>query len=230
MKKPEKTLSFNGYEIAFKLSTYRENGVLALIAYEYTSFGCAYEYGVVSVNIDDLVFGPTMTYIDENNHPGMARFLVDNGIAKYVGYVGHSGYCQYPLVNINFDELKKYYISEDDEDIDIFYDNLIKDFLISHEDDEEEIENQIEGPDEADDNVQSFFNFLDECKELDDEYKNEASDDKNVEDESSNMNSKAIFMSILTGTCKNTIDAYADLTAALKAEALRDIAIEEGEN
>lgn len=228
MKKPEKTLSFNGYEIAFKLSTYRENGVLALIAYEYTTYGCPYEYGVVSVNIEDLVFGPTMTYIDENNHKGMAQFLVDNGIATYVGYTGFSGYCQYPLVNINFDELKKYHISEDDEDVDVFFDNLIKDFLIRHKDDEEEIENQAEGPDEEDDNVQSFFDFLDECKEWD-EHENETSDDKDVDDEFSDKSSKAIFMSILTGTRKDTLEAFADFTAALKAEARRDIAMEEGD-
>jgi hypothetical protein len=95
----------------------------------------------------------------------MTQFLVDNGIATYVGYTGFSGYCQYPLVNINFDELKKYHISEDDEDVDVFFDNLIKDFLIRHKDDEEEIENQAEGPDEEDDNVQSFWDFLKECED-----------------------------------------------------------------
>lgn len=147
MNKPQ-TLNFRGYEIAFKLSNYCDNGVLAIVVYEYTSYGCAYQYGVASVNIDDMIFGVNQTYIDENNNPGMTQFLVDNGLVTPTGYIGRSGYCQYPLVEVNIEEILKYCII-DDEDAE----------------EAEEAENQAEGPDEEDDNVQSFWDFLKECED-----------------------------------------------------------------
>ena len=144
MNKPQ-TLNFKGYEIAFKLSNYCDNGVLAIVVYEYTSYGCAYQYGVASVNINDMIFGVNQTYIDENNNPGMTQFLVDNGLVTPTGYIGRSGYCQYPLVEVNMEEILKYCIIDDE--------------------DSEEAENQAEGPDEEDDNVQSFWDFLKECED-----------------------------------------------------------------
>jgi hypothetical protein len=147
MNKPQ-TLNFKGYEIAFKLSNYCDNGVLAIVVYEYTSYGCAYQYGVASVNINDMIFGVNQTYIDENNNPGMTQFLVDNGLVTPTGYIGRSGYCQYPLVEVNMEEILKYCII-DDEDAE----------------EAEEAENQAEGPDEEDDNVQSFWDFLKECED-----------------------------------------------------------------
>jgi hypothetical protein len=148
MQKPKNTLNFKGYEIAFKLSNYCDNGVLAIVVYEYTSYGCAYQYGVASVNINDMIFGVNQTYIDENNNPGMTQFLVDNGLVTPTGYIGRSGYCQYPLVEVNIEEILKYCII-DDEDAE----------------EAEEAENQAECPDEEDDNVQSFWDFLKECED-----------------------------------------------------------------
>ena len=148
MNKPQ-TLNFRNYEIAFKLRKYCDNGRRAIVVYEYTSYGCAYQYGVVTVNIDDMIFGVNQTYIDENNNPGMTQFLVDNSLVTPTGYIGRSGYCQYPLVEVNMEEILKYCIIDDE--------------------DTEEAENQAEGPDEEDDNIQNFDDFLKECKEWVDE-------------------------------------------------------------
>lgn len=143
MNKP-KTLMYNGFEIAFKIDHYCDNSRIALVMFEYTSYGCPYAYGVASINIDDIMFNDNQMYVDENNNPGIAKLLVDNGLATYVGYNGQSGFCTYPLVELNFAELQQYCIVDDvDED--------------------EEAENIDEGPDDADDNIISFDQFLAEC-------------------------------------------------------------------
>ena len=167
MKKNPKTIHFDGTEIFFKLSRYRNNGVLAIIAYETETYGCPYECGVITTNLDDFVFGANMTYVDENNYNGIAQILVDNNIAKYTGYIAQSGYCQYPLLEFDFEELDKYcmQIDEDDLDMEDFVQKLCKEFM-GNFDDDEEAENRAEGPDEEDDNF-SFEAFLREIEEED---------------------------------------------------------------
>lgn len=102
-----KTLNYNGTEITLRISSYCNNNRVAIAMYELWE-GHHEQYGVATVNLDDFLFGPNEAFMDENNHPGITKCFVNAGLAKYLNRFGNSGFCRYPVVELNLAEIAKY--------------------------------------------------------------------------------------------------------------------------
>lgn len=66
-------------------------------------------YCNLTVNIPDSIVwaSDTDAFVDTNNCPWAEQFITENGLGSPLGYVGHSGFCSYPLYHFNLDELQK---------------------------------------------------------------------------------------------------------------------------
>lgn len=59
-------------------------------------------YGVVTVNLPESgMLDEREQFVDENNLPGIGRWLQSNGIAEPTGLLAPSGYCCYPAYRFN---------------------------------------------------------------------------------------------------------------------------------
>ena len=47
-------------------------------------------------------------FVDTNNCPWAPQFLQEHNLAKPVGAVGHSGFCDYPLYKFDLSKLEEY--------------------------------------------------------------------------------------------------------------------------
>lgn len=139
-----KVLNYRGAEIALRVSSYCNNDRIAVAMYELWD-GHHDPYGTATVNLDDMLFGPNEAFMDENNHPGITQCFVEAGLAKRLDRTGHSGYCTYPVVELNPEAIAEYDFVEvnedewddveredasDDEDLD----ELFRDFFGEEED------------------------------------------------------------------------------------------------
>ena len=109
-------------EVKLGYASYRNNGTLALQLYckpegedmEYYRGDPQFEkdpfvetYGVATVNLPESAILPAGSqFIDENNLPGIGKWLKENGIAKPVGAAARSGYCTYQAYAFNVPEKK----------------------------------------------------------------------------------------------------------------------------
>jgi hypothetical protein len=60
--------------------------------------GCWDFWGDVTVNLGNARDqNSSFAYVDTNNMPAVADFLVENGLADYTGMTRSSGFCTYPL-------------------------------------------------------------------------------------------------------------------------------------
>lgn len=56
-------------------------------------------FAVITVNINYPLSdnsNPALAFVDTNNLPMAADWLVSTGLAKPTGHIGYSGYCSYP--------------------------------------------------------------------------------------------------------------------------------------
>lgn len=96
-------------EVVLEYGTYRNNGTLAVSLYcqsadvdgrKSDSFDELYD--VITVNLpDSMNLPPNAQYVDENNHPGIKRWLTDNHIAERLSYTCISGFCKYVAFRFN---------------------------------------------------------------------------------------------------------------------------------
>ena len=62
-------------------------------------------YGIATVNLPESeMLGLSEQFVDENNLPGIGKWLQDNGIAKPTGVKAFSGYCCYEAYRFNVPE------------------------------------------------------------------------------------------------------------------------------
>ena len=60
--------------------------------------GCWEPYATLTTNLCDAANqNASFAYVDTNNLPTAADFLVENGLATYTGMTRPSGFCAYPL-------------------------------------------------------------------------------------------------------------------------------------
>ena len=60
--------------------------------------GCWEPYATLTTNLgDERNQNASYAYVDTNNLPSAAAFLVENGLATYTGLTRPSGFCAYPL-------------------------------------------------------------------------------------------------------------------------------------
>lgn len=54
-------------------------------------------YGDVTVNLDHPMQSKQLAFHDENNMPGIGKWLEKNGLGSFTGVKACSGFCVYPL-------------------------------------------------------------------------------------------------------------------------------------
>ena len=89
-----KAYDYNGTEVTLRFDTYRSNGTLAV---EMISAEDGESWAVITVNLSCPLQNDTMAFVDENNLPGIGAWLRKHRIAKPLGYIARSGFCQYEL-------------------------------------------------------------------------------------------------------------------------------------
>lgn len=55
---------------------------------------------VISVNIPDGIANDSLTYLDTNNYPDIAEWMMENELAVPMYHEARSGFCLYPLYMI----------------------------------------------------------------------------------------------------------------------------------
>ena len=91
-----KTYTYRGTQVTLKKTTYRNNGTLALILNELDGD----ELAVVTVNLNHPLQSDDMAFLDENNHPGIGKWIEKNHLGLPMGVIAASGFCKYPLYNL----------------------------------------------------------------------------------------------------------------------------------
>ena len=113
----EKTFKFTSrwdteYEIKFVKCSYCCDGSLAIEALNKDEGGEWWEdYGTLTVNLGYPLL-PGQAFLDTNNLPDLADFVMERGWAEQVGMEA-SGFCVYPLVEFTDEFLTE--ICEEDE-------------------------------------------------------------------------------------------------------------------
>lgn len=85
---------YNNTEVTLVQHSYENNGNLAVLMM--SEDGSVYT--IVSKNIDAL--DPPRFAVDENNNPGISKWLKQNGIAKDTRYTFQSGFVTYPIYEL----------------------------------------------------------------------------------------------------------------------------------
>ena len=98
-----KSLRFHDTEVSLDFTTYRNNGTLAV---QMTTVPDKDLYGVVTVNLCCPLQSDKLAFVDENNLPGIGKWLQKNGIATPLGYSQRSGFCNYELYSFTIPSAK----------------------------------------------------------------------------------------------------------------------------
>ena len=83
-------------KVTLKKTTYRNNGTMALILNELDGD----EYAVVTVNLNHPLQSDDMAFLDENNYPGIGKWIERNHLGLPMGVIAASGFCRYPLYTL----------------------------------------------------------------------------------------------------------------------------------
>ena len=100
----------NGVEskVVIAFGTYQRGGRLSASLYRCTEDGSFTDlYDVITVNFVESQLLPVgAQFIDENNHPGIGKWLEKNGIARPLDIWIRSGFCRYPAYEFNLNRVK----------------------------------------------------------------------------------------------------------------------------
>ena len=93
------------YNVHVELTKYVDNDTLAicLIAKNEEPF-CTL---TVNIGESNIWANESSAFVDTNNCPWAEEFIQKNGLGMPIGYMGHSGFCSYPLYHFNLDKLKE---------------------------------------------------------------------------------------------------------------------------
>lgn len=92
-----KYYNFAGGKMAIKKAKYAKNGTLALLLFD----DCGEYYADITVNLGDSLQSDRTAYLDENNLPGIGKWLERKGLAQPMNHERLSGFFSYPLYRIN---------------------------------------------------------------------------------------------------------------------------------
>ena len=90
-----KTYDYKGTKVSLEKGTYR-NGTVALLLNETDGE----LYAVATVNLCHPLQSESMAFLDENNLPGIGKWIEDNHIGMRMGVFAASGFCSYPLYTL----------------------------------------------------------------------------------------------------------------------------------
>lgn len=90
--------------VHLQISNYLTDDSIAIEAWNETEGPIA----TLTVCLNDKSLGKDETYIDINNCPWAMGFIEKNGFGQRTGRFGRSGYCIYPVVKLDIEQLQKY--------------------------------------------------------------------------------------------------------------------------
>lgn len=88
-----KYYKYHGQQVYLEKNAYRNNGALAILMYNMDDE----PYGAVTVNLCHPIQSDELAFVDENNIPGIGKWLERNHIALSLCMKARSGFCEYPL-------------------------------------------------------------------------------------------------------------------------------------
>lgn len=91
-----KTYDYNGTKVYLQKEQYRNNGTLAVLMFKEDGE----LYGNVTVNLNHPLQSEDMAFLDENNLPGIGKWLTKKKLGINMGANACSGFCTYPLYMI----------------------------------------------------------------------------------------------------------------------------------
>ena len=90
-----RTYDYHGTEVSLEKGTYR-NGTVALLLNETDGE----LYAVATVNRCHPLQSDSMAFLDENNLPGIGKWIEKNHLGMRMGVFAASGFCSYPLYTL----------------------------------------------------------------------------------------------------------------------------------
>lgn len=98
---------FGDEKVTLHLHKYQnENLAIQMICHDEDGF--EEPYAMMTKNFVKLK--PNMAFVDVNNLPEVIPFITNNNLGKIMSTRFTSGYCIYPLVEFNMEEVKKHEI------------------------------------------------------------------------------------------------------------------------
>ena len=88
-----KTYDYKGKKVYLQKEEYRNNVTLAVLMF--TEDGDL--YGTVTINLNHPLQSDTLAFLDENNLPGIGKWLKSKNLGISMGVNARSGFCTYPL-------------------------------------------------------------------------------------------------------------------------------------
>ena len=90
-----KQYKYKGKLVSLRTDTYRNNGTLAVVMEHEDG-----ETDVITTNLNSPLQSESLAFMDENNNPGIGKWLEKNGLGLPMGIQQQSGFCEYPLYTI----------------------------------------------------------------------------------------------------------------------------------
>ena len=91
-----KTYDYKGTKVSVEKTEYRNNGTVALLLNNTDGE----LFAVATVNLCHPLQSDSMAFLDENNLPGIGKWIEDNHLGMRMGVFAASGFCSYPLYTL----------------------------------------------------------------------------------------------------------------------------------
>lgn len=107
-------MEYTGYFETYKdchltVSTYAYDGSLALELWNETEGPIA----TITKCLGHRGLQENESFVDTNNNPGILSFIKEYNLGIETGGVSYCGFCAYPLIKFNMDEINKYVKEEE---------------------------------------------------------------------------------------------------------------------
>ena len=90
-----KQYKYKGKPVSLRTDTYRNNGTLAVVMEHEDG-----ETDVITKNLNSPYQSDSLAFTDENNIPGIGKWIEKKGLGLPMGIQEQSGFCEYPLYTI----------------------------------------------------------------------------------------------------------------------------------
>jgi len=97
----KRNYTYMGDKVTLQKDEYRNNGTLAVSMNDKDGE----LYGVLTVNLNHPMQSESMAFLDENNMPGIGKWIERHKLGVFTGVKASSGFCVYPLYSIVTDNL-----------------------------------------------------------------------------------------------------------------------------
>ena len=97
------------YEVAFVIASYIGEKLAIAIEYYDSEYHALMPYATLTVNLAGEKCEKDCAFVDTNNlGEKILRWIADNNLGAPTGRYASSGYCAYPEVKFNMDEVRKH--------------------------------------------------------------------------------------------------------------------------